>query len=129
MKYLLDTHVWLWSIVARSRIRPEICELLERESAQLFLSTASVWEMAIKYQLGKLPLPEHPRTFVEPRLARDRVSPLPIVNRHVVQVADLPPHHNDPFDRLLVAQAQVEGLILVTADDKLDAYDVALLRA
>lgn len=128
MRYLLDTQVWLWTLVARERLRPETIALLERESAILYLSVASVWEIAIKYHLGKLPLPEHPRAFIEPRLARDRITSLPVLNRHAVQVAGLPDHHADPFDRLLIAQAQVEGLTLVSADGVFDAYDVALLR-
>ena len=127
MRLLLDTQVWLWAVSEPGRIGAEVRALLEDEAHTLLLSAASVWEMAIKYRLGKLPLPEPPSLFVPSRLVRDGVLPLPVEHHHAARVASLPDHHRDPFDRLLVAQAQVERLSLVTADRQLAAYDVPIV--
>ncbi|GAB6042057.1 type II toxin-antitoxin system VapC family toxin [Endothiovibrio diazotrophicus] len=129
MKLLLDTHVWLWMIASPERIDGEAVALMENCANTLHLSAASSWEMAIKYRLGKLPLPEAPETFVPPRLSRDGVVPLPVEHAHALKVASLPVHHADPFDRLLIAQAQCEGLTLVTHDRLLMPYDVAMVWA
>ena len=124
MRILLDTHVWLWMLVSPERIGEEARRQIAARENELALSAASSWEMAIKYRLGKLPLPAPPREFILPRLVRDGVIPLPIEHRHAVEVARLPDHHRDPFDRLLVAQARLEKLTVFTADRQLSAYDV-----
>ena len=80
-----------------------------------------------KYRIAKLPLPEPPAVFIQPRLTRDGIESLPIEHRHVCRVAELPDHHRDPFDRLLVAVAQLESLTLVTTDPAFEHYDVQLL--
>lgn len=85
---------------------------------------ASAWEIAIKYGLGRLALPEHPRTYLSSRLRTTATTALPVDLDHVHRVADLPPHHRDPFDRLLIAQAQALRLPIVTADAQFLAYDV-----
>lgn len=90
-------------------------------------SVASAWEIAIKVSLGKLTLPRD--ADIQAELARDRFEALPIELPHVAAVSKLPVHHRDPFDRILVAQAQVEDLTLVTADAALAQYGVSLLRA
>ena len=127
MKLLLDTHVWLWTLVSPERIPASILARLRGSGNQLFLSAASSWEIAIKYHLGKLPLPEPPIRFVPPRLSRDGVIPLPIEHPHALAVTDLPLYHSDPFDRLLIVQARMEGMTLVTVDQQFASYDVALL--
>lgn len=129
MKLLLDTHVWLWSIAAPARIHEDVRRLIEDEANAVYLSAASGWEIAIKFHIGKLRLPEHPRDLIEKRLIRDRIQPLPVEHRHVVEVAGLPDHHRDPFDRLLVVQARIERLRFVTADPRIEPYDVDLIRA
>lgn len=106
---------------------PAARDVLEDTLNMLYLSAASSWEIAIKYRLGKLPLPEPPARFIPNRLLRDRIEFLPIQLHHTTRVAELPDHHLDPFDRLLVAQAQTERLILVTADKKMVPYEVDLL--
>jgi PIN domain nuclease of toxin-antitoxin system len=126
VRLLLDTHVWLWTLVSPQRIPADTRALLAAPENGLFLSAASSWEIAIKYRLGKLPLPEPPARFIPPRLVRDRIEPLSVEHHHAQAVADLPMHHGDPFDRLLIAQARIEGLVLVTADPKLATYDVEL---
>lgn len=129
MRILLDTHVWLWMLTEPARLGDAARALLEDAEHTLHLSAASTWEIAIKYALGRLPLPEPPAAFVTGRLARDGVLPLPIEHRHAAHVAELPPHHRDPFDRLLVAQARLEEMTLVTADRALQAYEVAVVLA
>lgn len=129
MRLLLDTQVWLWSLVNPGRIGLEARELMMDPTNSLVFSAASSWEIAIKYRLGKLPLPEPPDAFILPRLTRDGIEPLPVGHHHACGVADLPLHHSDPFDRLLVAVAQLEGLTLISADRQLLAYDVPLILA
>lgn len=127
MRILLDTHVWLWTLVSPERIPQESLDLLSNPDNELYLSAASTWEIAIKYCLGKLPLPEPPALFVPSRLSRDGVISLPVEHAHTLAVAELPPHHNDPFDRLLVAQARIERMSLASVDAVLKKYEVELL--
>jgi PIN domain nuclease of toxin-antitoxin system len=129
MTYLLDTHVWLWMLADPARIRPELLAELSSSRTRLLLSAASSWEIAIKWAGRRLSLPEPPVSFVPARMRRSGVEGLPVEHAHALQVATLPPHHRDPFDRLIVAQAQVERLTIVTADAVFDAYDVPLIRA
>lgn len=126
-RYLLDTHVWLWLQTTPERLGDEVGELLVDRTHTLLLSAASGWEIAIKYRLGKLPLPEPPGEYVPDRMRRSGVTPLPIEHAHALRVAELPDHHNDPFDRLLVAQAQELAIPIVTADPQLSAYAVDLV--
>lgn len=127
MRFLLDTHVWLWLLVAPKRISDDVRGFLAEPENDLLLSAASSWETAIKWRLGKLPLPEPPSQFIPPRLVRDGIEPLSIQHHHAQAVAELPDLHKDPFDRLLVAQARIEKPTLVTADPKLADYDVELI--
>ena len=98
--------------------------LVENRDHELHLSAASAWEVAIKHALGKLRLPEPPVTYVPSRMERLGVQPLAVEQAHALHVATLPLHHRDPFDRLLVAQAQIEDLPILTADPLFAAYDV-----
>lgn len=129
MKSLLDTHVWPWLQASPDRIEPGTWAQLEDVSNELLLSAASSWEIAIKYAIGRLPLPVPPNEYGESRMARSGTSGLPVQHGHALQVATLPMHHRDPFDRLLVAQAQIEKAVLVTADRRIDPYDVERLSA
>jgi len=127
--YLLDTHVWLWLLTDSRRIRPELLSELRDGRTRLLLSAASSWEIAIKWAIGRLPLPEPPVTYVPSRMQRSGVGGLAVEHAHALQVASLPPHHRDPFDRILIAQSQIESLPIVTADPAFDAYEVATVRA
>jgi len=129
VKYLLDTHTWLWLAVEPDRISPSVLARFENPARALLVSVASAWEIVIKHQLGKLRLPEAPGRYMETRLQRYQATALPIELRHALQVSHLPLHHRDPFDRILVAQAQVERAVLVTTDRKLAPYDVEILWA
>lgn len=111
------------------RIRAETLGIIADASNTVLLSSASAWEIAIKYAMGRLPLPVPPSEYVPSRMARSGTSGLPVDHRHALHIANLPLHHRDPFDRLLVAQAQLESAVLVTADSQLNAYDVERLPA
>jgi PIN domain nuclease of toxin-antitoxin system len=102
--------------------------VIEDPDATLFWSAASSWEVALKSSSRGLRLPAPPREFVPRMLDEEGIHRLPIQDEHALHVLDLPRHHRDPFDRLLVAQAQIEGLALVTSDQELRAYDVEVLR-
>lgn len=109
------------------RFSSETRKLLLDPSNELFLSAASSWEIAIKYALGKLPLPEPPSTYVPSRMQSSGVIGLAIEHAHALHVESLPPHHRDPFDRLLVAQAQLEAIPIMTADRVLASYSVTIV--
>ena len=127
MRILLDTQCWLWMSLSPERLSVRARRLVEDQENVLYLSAASAWEIAIKHALGKLRLPEPPETFVPARIAALAVQPLPIEHEHALRVARLPPHHRDPFDRVLVAQAQIEDVPILTADAALAAYDVTTI--
>ena len=124
MRLLLDTHGWLWMRAEPERLADSSRQLLHDPANELFLSAASVWEIAIKFAIGKLRLPEPPAVFITQRMVEDRVGALPILHAHALRAGELPLHHRDPFDRLLIAQAQIEGLTVLTADRVFAKYDV-----
>jgi PIN domain nuclease of toxin-antitoxin system len=129
MRLLLDTHTWLWWQSEPSRLSEGCRALLEDPDESLLLSAASSWEIAVKFALKKLTLPEPPAQYVPKRLARAGITPLPVEHAHALRVAELPHHHRDPFDRLLIAQAQLEQATLATGDSQFLLYDVDVLWA
>jgi len=129
MRILLDTQCWLWMSLSPERFSSRARGLVENRENVLYLSAASAWEMAIKHALGKLRLPEPPVTYVPARIAALGVQPLAIEHEHALRVATLPAHHRDPFDRLLVAQAQIDDLPILTADPAIGKYDVETVAA
>jgi PIN domain nuclease of toxin-antitoxin system len=124
LRVLLDTHSWLWMVGESGRLADSSRGLLREPSNELFLSAASAWEMAIKYAAGKLRLPQPPAALITQWMAEVRMGALPILHAHALRAGELPLHHRDPFDRLLIAQAQIEGLIVLTADRVFAKYDV-----
>jgi PIN domain nuclease of toxin-antitoxin system len=125
MKLLLDTHLLLWAAGQPERLSDKALALIESPENELFFSAASLWEVAIKRGLGRADL------HVDARLLRrglldNGYSELPIGSEHVVAIDNLPPIHKDPFDRILVAQAQVEGITLLTADPLVARYPGAV---
>ncbi len=129
MRYLLDTNVWLWSLWEPERIARPARKTIADLSNTVFLSAVTSWEIAIKAAAGKLKLPESPTSYVPRRMADQGLRPLPVSHPHALAVFALPPLHRDPFDRLLVAQAKLEDLILVTSDRILVKYPVQTLWA
>ncbi len=120
--------MFLWLQAEPDRIDSTLLDRMGRADG-LLLSPASAWEIAIKYQLGTLLLPAEPSVYVPDRMSRSGVDPLPIEISHTLAAGGLPPHHRDPFDRLLVAQSQLSGIPLVTADRQITAYDVEVIPA
>ena len=116
MKLLLDTQCWLLWFGEPDRLNQQAIAAISDESNELWLSVASIWEIGIKYALGKLSLPESPEAYVSKRLPLLGTKTLNIVAAHALHAAALPPHHKDPFDRLLIAQAQLESTTILTAD-------------
>jgi PIN domain nuclease of toxin-antitoxin system len=129
MRVLLDTDVVLDLVLGARALRQEIIAQLRDDATTLVVSTVSPWEIAIKWRQGKLPIPDHPRPWSARMIREFGAEVLPVTLDHAVQVADLPDHHRDPFDRLLIAQAQVEGMPIVTADRSFGAYDVEVIAA
>lgn len=128
MGYLLDTHCWLWLQTEPERFPDHLLNRLADRAVDLFLSAASAWEIGIKHAAGRLTLPEPPEVYVPEGMRRTGTRELPVSHAHALAAAALPPHHRDPFDRLLVAQSGIEGLLLVTVDCAIQRYDVEVLR-
>jgi len=124
-RLLLDTHAFLWWLAGDESLGPESRIAIAETENQVYVSAASVWEISIKRQLGKLEAPEEMDTIV----ARCGFSPMVIDLFHAQQAGGLPMHHRDPFDRMLIAQAQAEGLSIVTVDEVFSAYGVRLVNA
>jgi PIN domain nuclease of toxin-antitoxin system len=124
MKVLLDTHAFLWFIEGSSNLSTAARGLIETSSNQSLLSVASLWEMAIKISLGRLRLGQPFELLIREQLDLNGIETLAIDLSHVAAVVTLPFHHRDPFDRLLIAQAIVEDIPLVSVDSAFDAYPV-----
>jgi PIN domain nuclease of toxin-antitoxin system len=129
MRLLIDTHVFLWLESEPERVAAPTRAAVEDTDNELYLSVVSGWEIAIKHALGKLPLPVDPPVYVPARMARAGFHHLDVTMAHALAVWGLPPYHDDPFDRLLVAQAQVEGLTIVTVDERITKYPIRSLKA
>jgi PIN domain nuclease of toxin-antitoxin system len=129
MKILLDTQCWLWWIAAPEKLSQEIRRRIAERRNTIYLSAASAWEIAIKYSIGKLPLSEPPGQFVPKRMARDSISSIAIEFAHALHVGDLPPHHKDPFDRLIISQSILERIPVMTADEQFKLYEAKIIWA
>jgi PIN domain nuclease of toxin-antitoxin system len=129
VRILLDTSTWLWMVGASNRLGADAATRLRDTTNELLLSAASSWEIAIKHSIGKLDLPEPPERYVPSRIAATGVTPLPVTHPHALAVASLPRHHHDPFDRLIIAQAMLEAVPVMTADAAFDEYGVAVIAA
>ncbi|MBN8726912.1 MAG: type II toxin-antitoxin system VapC family toxin [Xanthomonadales bacterium] len=121
MKYLLDTHLLLWAAAEPERLPKNARGLLDDAANTLLFSAASLWEVAIKTALGRADFRGEPAVLRRGLLDNGYLE-LPVVSEHAVATSTLPPIHRDPFDRLLVAQAQVEGIVLLTADPVVTRY-------
>jgi PIN domain nuclease of toxin-antitoxin system len=127
MRYLLDTMVWLWSVGSPEKIGEAGLEILNRGEEEIYFSAASCWEIAIKTRLGKFRLPEEPVRYVPKRLAEQGIRSLSVTQNHSLKVYDLPLHHHDPFDRLIIAQALSEEMVILTSDRAFKKYPVEVL--
>ncbi len=127
MKLLLDTHSFLWFIGGDAKLSHKAQTLIEDQTNDVFLSIASLWEMAIKFSQGKLQLVQPFETFMSEQLSLNHIRTLDITFSHTASVATLPFHHRDPFDRLLVAQTRIEQMPIVSCDQALDTYGITRL--
>jgi PIN domain nuclease of toxin-antitoxin system len=127
MKALLDTHTFLWWITDDSRLSLCAREVIAEGTNELFLSACSGWEIAIKARLGKLDVPGDLNSFILEQLAVNTIGSLPVLMRHALRVYELADHHRDPFDRLLVSQAQLENLPILTGDPQIAQYSVKVI--
>ena len=124
-RLLLDTHVVLWALAEPEKLARPARTALEEAENEVFVSVVSGWEIAIKRALGKLEAPDD----LEAAITMQGFEPLLVTFHHATQAGRLPPHHRDPFDRMLIAQAQAEGLVLVTRDPDIPRYGVRTLTA
>ncbi|MCF3607209.1 type II toxin-antitoxin system VapC family toxin [Planktothrix agardhii 1033] len=130
MKLLLDTQCWLWWFAQPERLNQEVIAQIADESNELWFSVASVWEIGIKVAIRKLPLPEPIDTYISSRMVQLDMRYLKITAPHALRSSALPLHHRDPFDRMLIAQAQIEDMTLVSADSMFKQYsDISVLWA
>lgn len=124
MKYLIDTHILLWMTSEQEQLSRKIRNILNDEKCEIYLSIASVWEMAIKISLSKLGLPLELQKFVQTHVLDNGILLMPIKKEHTYMLTTLPFHHRDPFDRLLISQASTESIPILTADKIFKKYDV-----
>jgi PIN domain nuclease of toxin-antitoxin system len=127
MKLLLDTHIFLWLNSEPEKMPPTAYEACRDPHNQLYLSHVSPWEIQIKQQIGKLQLRAALSELIETQAKENGLTMLPIELVHIYALSQLPCHHNDPFDRLLIAQARIESMVLVTVDQKISLYDIKTL--
>ena len=127
MRVLLDTHSLLWLVTDDPRLSDTARNTFLDDNNELLCSAVVGFEIAVKYSLGKLELAEPPRVFIDNRIRNNTLTPFPITMAQAVRVADLPFHHRDPFDRLLIAQALEEDIPVLSADEILSAYGVRRL--
>jgi PIN domain nuclease of toxin-antitoxin system len=126
---LLDSNALLWWLQDSRRLGPKARRLIEDRANEVFVSAASLWEIAIKYALGRVDLDESPEKVFPPAIESSGFRELPIAIAHALAAGALPPHHADPFDRMIVAQAQIEALAIVTADAIFEKYAAVLVDA
>jgi len=127
MRALLDTHAFLWWITNDPRVSKKVREIISDGENELFLSVASGWEMAIKAGLGRLQLPPNLEHFILEQMALNAIESLPVQMSHALHVYKLPAHHRDPFDRMLIAQAQLQNLPILTVDPQIARYSVKVI--
>jgi PIN domain nuclease of toxin-antitoxin system len=127
MRLLLDTHIFLWYISGDGRLPTAMKDAIRDPGNEAYLSAVSVWEAIIKHQLGKLPLPQPPETYLPEQRRRHLIVSLDVDEESVTRLARLPSLHSDPFDRLLICQALQHGLAIATADPVIQSYPITVL--
>ncbi|MBA2737933.1 MAG: type II toxin-antitoxin system VapC family toxin [Pyrinomonadaceae bacterium] len=128
MNLLLDTHIFLWFISGDARLPILFQKEIQEPGNNVFLSVASIWEIIIKYNLGKLPLPQSPEIYIPRRWRIHRIKSLPITEASLKNLVSLPDLHRDPFDRILISQALSGNLTIVTVDPAIKNYSVPVLK-
>lgn len=127
MKILLDNHCWLWWLFEPEKLSNVVIDIISSSESQLYLSVASIWEIGIKFKLGKLNLPLSPEVLIPQQMEIDNIFPLFISVDHAITASTLPLYHKDPFDRMLIGQSQLESMSIITNDSIFSSYDVDTL--
>lgn len=127
MKILLDTHILLWFISGDNRLSTDVRDAIRNLDNEVYLSVVSVWEVIVKHQLSKLPLPESPEIYLPKQRDRHQIASLNLDEGSVAQLVKLPSLHRDPFDRMLISQALQHGLTIATVDAAIRAYSVSVI--
>lgn len=127
MRLLLDTHTFLWWITDKDLLSRRARTLIARSDNEILFSAVSGWEIAVKAGLGRVSLPDRPEQFIPQQIAANAFEVLPLHLRHALRVFALPRLHRDPFDRMLIAQADVEGLPILSADPQLTGYPIKIV--
>ncbi len=127
MKLLLDTHCWLWWLVQPEKLSETAKQAIIDKENELWLSVASIWEIGIKFKIGKLDLPMSPEILISQQMPIDAISALSITPVHALQASNLTLHHRDPFDRMLIAQSELESMKIITNDSVFASYHVEIL--
>ena len=127
MRFLLDTHIFLWFISGDARLQDDWRDQVRDASNDVYLSAVSLWEITVKHTLGKLPLPQPPESYIPTQRVRHQIDSLSLDEASVAHLAALPEAHRDPFDRMLVCQAIEHGLTIITVDDVFGMYPAPLL--
>ncbi len=125
--YLIDTHCWLNWHINPDRLSPEQLQVMEDMENDIYFSTVSAWEINIKYRLEQIKLPSLPFRYIPSRINKDGLKVLAFSLEHSLRIENLPPHHNDPFDRLIIAQAQIGDMTILTNDKRFELYDVKII--
>lgn len=127
MKLLLDTHIFLWYVTADSRLPSLFTDAIRDPENDVFLSVASLWEIVVKHNLGKLPLPQSTENYIPNERRRHQIRSLALHENAVKKLLNLPDLHRDPFDRILICQALANDMTIITVDREIQHYDVACL--
>jgi len=128
MKLILDTHIFLWFISGDNRLPDDMRDSIRDSGNEVYLSVVSLWEIIVKHQLGKLPLPHPPESYIPLQRDRHQISSLTLDESSVSQLAKLPLIHRDPFDRMLICQAVEHRMTIVTVDNIISSYPVTILK-
>ena len=126
MKYLIDTQILIWSIIDTNKLSKKVLQILKNPANEIDISAVSIWEIAIKTSIKKLILPFEIKNIVR-EISRMNISILDINSLHLIKVADLPFHHKDPFDRLIISQAIIENISVISSDNNFKNYDIDLI--
>jgi PIN domain nuclease of toxin-antitoxin system len=127
MKYLLDTHTFLWFVTGDTKLSPQALSTIENNGNEIYFSAASAWEIAIKNQLGRLRIQEDLELFITNQLVQNGFRPLSITIIHTINSGNLPLLHKDPFDRILISQSVIENMPLISTDTNIKRYAVQLV--
>ena len=126
MKYLIDTQILIWSIIDTNKLSKKVLQILKNPANEIDISAVSIWEIAIKTSIKKLILPFEIKN-IDREIRRMNISILDINSLHLIKVADLPFHHKDPFDRLIISQAIIENISVISSDNNFKNYDIDLI--